>query len=61
MDKISDVLKKEIQDKGYETQEGKVKFPKSVRDKFRAETRDYCSNIIIITDKMINVYNEGDQ
>ena len=58
-EQISEALKIEIQDKGYELPSGRISFPKKIRDKFRDEIADYYSNNITITSKMIDIYNEG--
>ena len=55
---ISDNLKDLIQNKGYETRSGRIKFSKKLRDLFRKEIADYHSDEIEIITKMINIYND---
>lgn len=58
-EQISEALKKEIQDKGYELPSGRIGFSKKVKDKFRNEIADYYSDNTTIITKMIDIYNEG--
>lgn len=55
---ISKELKKEIQEKGYETRTGLVSFPKKLRDKYRAETGNYKDDEWLIKSEMIEIYND---
>jgi len=57
MSKISDELMSDIGEKGYELRSGRIRFPKKLRDRFRAETGDYHSDEIIIIDRMIRLYS----
>lgn len=55
---ISKELKKEIQEKGYETKTGLVRFSKKLRDKYRAETGNYKDDEWLIKNEMIEIYND---
>jgi len=53
---ISDELRKRIKEEGYETDEGKIKFYKPLRDLFRKEMGLYHKDEIVITELMIRIY-----
>ena len=57
IDEISEELKEEIQEKGYETKSGRICFSKKLRDKFRRALEDHVSDKILLVSKMINIYN----
>ena len=57
MKEISKKLKRSIEERGYETRKGEIRFLKYLRDKFREETGDYVSDEMIIICMMIDIYN----